>query len=125
MEKKNISALVLAATMCAGASLAHAHDAVVAVPVDRLKGVETVTMASADGPVVVVSFPVSGNVAESNYNIDFSLVDTDGDGYISRTEAKAVAGRNDATANLAEQFAAADVTDDNRLGFFEIIDWVY
>ncbi len=87
--------------------------------------VETVTVNTDQGPVVVLSFPVSGNVSSSDYNIDFSAIDANGDGYISPEEAQAMAGRSTAAGNLHEQFAAADVNGDGRLGFMEIIDWVY
>lgn len=125
MNMQPISRLALLAALCTGAGAVQAHEVALAVPAEQLEGVETVTMDTAQGPVVVVSFPVSGNVAESNYNIDFTVVDADNDGYISRDEAQAVASRSDATRNLVEQFSAADVTDDGRLGFAEIIDWAY
>lgn len=99
--------------------------AVPVAPVEKIEGVETVTVDTDRGPVVVVSFPVSGNVHESDYNIDFSALDTNDDGYLAREETRAMAARSPAAGNLDQQFAAADVSGDGRLGFLEVIDWVY
>ena len=84
-------------------------------PVESLDGVETVTVNTPRGPVVVISFPVSGNVSTSAYNIDFSAIDGNSDGMITRAEAQAMAGRSKAAGNLNEQFAAAHFSNDGKL----------
>lgn len=97
-----------------------------AVPLERVEGVETVTLDTPRGPVVVVSFPVSGNVASSDYNIDFSRLDADRDGYVTRGEIESAKGSaNGAVRKLQAQFAAVDATGDGKLSFMELIDWVY
>lgn len=92
-------------------------------PVEKFEGVETVTLQTDRGPVVVVSWP--GTVPSSEYNIDFSALDADGDGFISRTEATAMDGRSEATHNLNLEFQVADKNGDGQLAFAEIIQWVY
>lgn len=92
-------------------------------PVEGFEGVETVTLQTERGPVVVISYP--GTVPASEYNIDFSALDADGDGYISRTEASAMAGRSGAAHNLNLEFEVADKNGDGKLAFTEIIEWVY
>lgn len=93
------------------------------VPVEKLEGVETVTLDTAQGPVVVISYP--GTVPSAEYNIDFSALDGNDDGYISREESKMMAGRSGAAHNLDLEFKIADKNADNRLAFTEIIEWVY
>lgn len=80
-----------------------------AVPLERVEGVETVTLDTPRGPVVVVSFPVSGNVASSDCNIDFSRLDTNSDGNVTRQELDGAKGdANGAVRKLQAQFAAVD-----------------
>lgn len=92
-------------------------------PVEKFEGVETVTLNTESGPVVVVSFP--GTVPSSQYNIDFSALDSNQDGYISKAELDANAGRSAAALHLAMEFQRADTNADERLGFTEILGWVY
>jgi hypothetical protein len=93
------------------------------VPVGSLEGVETVTLETEHGPVVVVSYP--GTVPPSEYNIDFSALDADDDGFISRTEVSASASRSEAAHNLNLEFQIADNNGDGKLAFPEIVEWVY
>lgn len=149
MKITTLSKVAIFTALCAAGGMVHAQEALEGVepvvpvgppavpvapvgppaipvaPVEKIEGVETVTVNTDRGPVVVVSFPVSGNVHASDYNVDFSAIDTNGDGYLVREETRAMAARSKAAGNLNEQFAAADVSGDGRLGFLEIIDWVY
>lgn len=92
-------------------------------PVEKFEGVETVTLQTDRGPVVVVSWP--GTVPNSEYNIDFSALDANGDGFIARQEAQAMDSRSEAAHNLNLEFQVADKNSDGRLAFTEIIQWVY
>jgi len=55
---------------------------------------------------------LSGTVASADFPMTFEAVDTDGDGYISNTEAGA-------RADLAESWQAIDKNTDNRLDITE------
>lgn len=149
MKITTLPKLAMFAALCAAGGMVHAQEALEGVepvvpvgppvvpvapvgppvvpvaPVEKIEGVETVTVNTDRGPVVVVSFPVSGNVHESDYNIDFSALDTNHDGYLAHEETRAMAAGSPAAGNLDQQFAAADVSGDGRLGFLEVIDWVY
>lgn len=92
-------------------------------PVEKFEGVETVTLQTDRGPVVVVSWP--GTVPDSEYNIDFTALDANGDGFIARQEAQAMDSRSEAAHNLNLEFQVADKNSDGRLAFTEIIQWVY
>ena len=98
-----------------------------AVPVAPLEQVrphvETVTLDTDQGPVVVISYP--GTVPASEYNIDFTALDTNDDGFVARQEAEAMKGRSGATQNLVLEFAVADKNSDGKLAFTEIIQWVH
>ena len=98
-----------------------------AVPVAPLEQVrphvETVTLNTDQGPVVVISYP--GTVPASEYNIDFTALDTDSDGSIARQEAEAMKDRSGATRNLVLEFDVADKNGDGKLAFTEIIQWVH
>ena len=95
------------------------------VALERLQGVETVTLDTPQGPVVVISWPVSGNVSSSEYNVNFSAMDTNKDGYISREETNAMAGRSKAARQLSQNFDKGDANRDDRLSMSEVIDWIY
>lgn len=92
-------------------------------PVEKMEAVETVTLNTDSGPLVVISFP--GTVPSSAYNIDFTAIDDNDDGFISREESSAMASRSEAAHNLDVEFKIADKNADNRLAFTEILEWVY
>ena len=52
-----------------------------------------------------------------DYSIDFDALDTDGDGYISRSEARA-------NPTLDAEFDGVDRDSDGRLGREELADWI-
>lgn len=52
-----------------------------------------------------------------DYRIDLDALDTDGDGYISRREARA-------NENLSAEFNAVDANRDGRLSRAELSGWL-
>lgn len=92
-------------------------------PVEKIEAVETVTLQTDHGPVVVISWP--GSVPASDYNIDFSMLDANGDDYVSRAEVNAMQSRSVAVRNLGQAFETADNNADGRLAFTEVLQWVY
>lgn len=96
------------------------------IPLENLQGVETVTLDTPKGPVVVVSWPTSGAALSSDTNVDFRGMDRDRDGFLSRDEVSAAASTSGAAKRLSEQrFDAIDIDRDNRLSSSEILVWVH
>lgn len=96
------------------------------VPVDSLKGVDTVTLQTPRGPVVVVSWPTSGTAGLSpDNNVDFGRVDSNRDNHVSLEELKAATPGSAAAGRLATRFAAMDVNNDAKLDTQEVIAWVH
>lgn len=63
----------------------------------------------------------------SDYFVDFSELDANGNGYITRTEVSSYSGCGctaKAQANLLREFHVADVNRDNRLSASEMGDWL-
>lgn len=96
------------------------------VPVESLEGVDTVTLQTPRGPVVVVSWPTSGTAALSpDNNVDFGRVDANRDNHVTLAELKAATPGSAAAGRLAMRFDAMDVNDDDRLDTQEIVAWVH
>ncbi|MDH5823597.1 EF-hand domain-containing protein [Luteimonas sp. RD2P54] len=97
------------------------------VPVESLRGVDTVTLDTPRGPVVVVSWPTSAGPAalSPDNNIEFGRVDSNDDGYITRQELTAAAPGSAAAGRLANRFEAMDTNRDGRLDTQEILVWVH
>ena len=86
-----------------------------ASPAGRQTGV--VTLDRDDGQQIIIQSYEPRQVASAQYRIDFEALDTDGDGHISRAEARA-------HPTLDTEFAAIDVNRDGRLSREELAGWV-
>ncbi|MDR6992157.1 EF-hand domain-containing protein [Luteimonas sp. 3794] len=76
-----------------------------------------VTMDRDDGPQVIIRSFEPRSALSDQYRIDFTALDTDGDGYISRAEAKAHPA-------LDAEFNAIDSNRDGRLSREELAGWL-
>lgn len=97
------------------------------IPVERLQGVDTVTLRTPSGPVVVVSWPTSAGAAalSPDHNIDFGRVDADQDNYVTLDELKAATPGSSAAGRLATRFDSMDTNNDDRLDTQEVLAWVH
>jgi hypothetical protein len=95
------------------------------IPVEQLEGVETVTLDTPRGPVVVISWPTAGAALKEDKNINFSKVDANGDGYLTSAELDTTATRGAAVGKLAERFKELDSSRDGKLSFNEVVGWVH
>lgn len=97
------------------------------IPVERLQGVDTVTLNTPSGPVVVVSWPTSEGAAalSPENNIDFGGVDANRDNHITLDELKTATPGSAAAGRLATRFDAMDVNNDDRLDTQEVLVWVH
>lgn len=94
------------------------------IPVERLEGVETVTLDTPRGPVVVVSWPTAGPALSEETNVPFNRFDTDRDGMLSRAEVDAAAKNGGAAKRLSTRFDSMDTSRDGKLSFDEAVGWV-
>lgn len=76
-----------------------------------------VTMDRDDGSQVIVRSYEPRSVEGTRYRIDFAALDGDGDGYISRPEARA-------HPTLDAEFNAIDSNRDGRLSREELAGWL-
>ncbi|GHA80331.1 hypothetical protein [Cognatilysobacter bugurensis] len=95
------------------------------IPVEMLEGVETVTLDTPRGPVVVISWPTAGSALKAENNIDFGLVDLNDDGYLTSAEIDTTAKEGTAVGRLSKRFKELDVSGDAKLSFDEVVGWVY
>lgn len=95
------------------------------VPVESLDGVETVTLQTPRGPVVVVSWPTSNPPLKPDNNVDFGRVDANRDDHVTLAELKAATPGSAAAGRLAARFDAMDVNNDDKLSTLEVIAWVH
>lgn len=97
------------------------------IPVERLQGVDTVTLDTPRGPVVVVSWPTSAGGADlsPDNNLDFGSVDADGDNHLTKAELRSATTNSTAAERLASRFDAMDVNNDDRLDTQEVLVWVH
>ena len=78
--------------------------------------VAPVVPVSANAQVVTVN-SMPGNSISSNYQIDFAATDSNGDGVVSRTEARV-------NPDLTREFHVVDADDNGRLSREELKDWI-
>lgn len=95
------------------------------IPVEMLEGVETVTLDTPRGPVVVISWPTSGAALKAENNIDFGRVDANDDGYLTSAEIDTTATPGSAVGRLSTRFKELDVSRDGKLSFNEVVGWVH
>ena len=77
---------------------------------------QTSSFTTADGtPVTVTDHP--GNSISPNYDIDFGVMDANGDGHIARAEASG-------NADLMREFHVVDGNEDGRLTREEMKGWL-
>ena len=76
-----------------------------------------VTLDREDGQQIIVQSYEPRQMASDQYRIDFAALDSDGDGHISRAEARA-------HPTLAAEFNAIDVNRDGRLSREELAGWL-
>lgn len=97
------------------------------IPVERLQGVDTVTLDTPRGPVVVVSWPTSvgGTDLSPENNLDFGGVDANGDNQLTKTELRSAKSESPAAGRLESRFDAMDVNNDDRLDTQEVLVWVH
>lgn len=76
-----------------------------------------VTMDRDDGRQIIVRSYEPRSVEGTLYRVDFAALDSDGDGYISRAEAKA-------HPTLDAEFNAIDSNRDGRLSREELAGWL-
>ncbi|MFC0677648.1 hypothetical protein ACFFGH_07300 [Lysobacter korlensis] len=95
------------------------------VPVEMLEGVETVTLDTPRGPVVVISWPTGGKALKAENNIDFGVVDINDDGYLTSAELDTTATRGAAVGRLSTRFKELDTSGDGKLSAEEVMGFVY
>ncbi|WP_337243774.1 hypothetical protein [Luteimonas sp. gir] len=76
-----------------------------------------VTYEGADGQQVIIRSYEPRPATTSPYRIDFAALDVNGDGYISRAEARA-------NPTLSAEFDAVDSNRDGRLSREELAGWL-
>lgn len=70
-----------------------------------------------DGRQVIIRSYEPRTVSDGRYRVDFAALDADGDGYVSRAEARAHPA-------LDAEFRAIDVNRDGRLSREELAGWL-
>ena len=101
--------------MTAGAAASGTVDAV--TPDATLVAVPVAVAPVAPNAQVVTVNSMPGNSISSNYRIDFSATDKNGDGVVVRSE---VQGNPD----LQREFHVVDLDNNGRLTAVELQDWI-
>jgi hypothetical protein len=95
------------------------------VPLEALQGVDTVTLQTPRGPVVVVSWPTSNPPLKPDNNVDFGRVDANRDNHLTLDELKSATPGSAAAGRLATRFDAMDANNDDKLSTDEVMGWVH